>query len=123
MRRREFDVPEVGTQIENVNGVKEAFGFAVDFSDDAGARGFAPIALERTLERDFLPREKLFVDLQNAAVAADKKGLSENAAHYPGGVHPGGLERYAERDAIALAKDFCARGGHVRGKMHRLVPV
>ena len=120
MRRREFDVPEVGTRFENVNGVKEAFGFAIDFSDDAGTRGFGAVALERALERDFLAGEKLFVDLQNAAVATDKKGLRENAAHYPDGVHPGGLERYAERDAIALAKDFAARGGHVRGKMHRL---
>jgi len=115
MRRREFDVPEIGARLENVNGVEEAFGFAIDFRDDASADGFDAVAFERTLERDFLALGKFFVNLQNAAVAAYEKGLCENSAHDPGGIHPGGFERHAERDAIALAKDFCARGGHVKG--------
>jgi len=77
---------------------------------------FGDVAFELAPERDFLAQEKLFVDLQNAAVAADEKRLRENTAHNPGAVHPGGFEGYAESDAVALAKDFCARGGHVRGK-------
>jgi len=116
MRRREFDVPEIGARLKNVNGVEEAFGFAIDFRDDASADGFDAVAFERTLERDFLALGKFFVNLQNAAVAAYEKGLRENSAYHPGGIHPGDFERYAERDAIALAKDFCARGGHVKGK-------
>jgi len=120
MRRREFDVPEIGARLENVNGVEEAFGFAIDFRDDASADGFDAVAFERTLERDFLALGKFFVNLQNAAVAAYEKGLRENSAYHPGGIHPGDFERYAERDAIALAKDFCARGGHVEREIHRL---
>jgi len=40
MRGREFDVPEIGARFENVHGVEEAFGFAVDFRDDASADVF-----------------------------------------------------------------------------------
>jgi hypothetical protein len=120
MRRREVDIPEIGARFENMNGVEKAFGFAINFGDDASAGGFAAVALERTFERDFLAGEELFVELQNAAVTADQEGVRDNAANHPGGMHPGGFERYAERDAIALTKDFCARGGHVRGRMHRL---
>ena len=123
MRRREFDVPEIAARFKNVNGVQEAFGFAVDFGDDASACGFGAVAFERTLERDFLARKKFFANLQNAAVTADEKGLRENTAHYPGGVHPGGFERNPERDAIALAKEFCARGGHEKGKCTAWMPV
>ena len=46
MRRREFDVPEVGARFENVHGVEEAFGLAVDFRDDASADGFDAVAFE-----------------------------------------------------------------------------
>jgi len=80
-----------GARLENVNGVEEAFGFAIDFRDDASADGFDAVAFERTLERDFLALGKFFVNLQNAAVAAYEKGLCENSAHDPGGIHPGGL--------------------------------
>jgi len=116
VRRREFDLPEIGAWFENVDGVEEAFGLAIDFRDDAGACGSDVVAVERALERNFLAREKLFFDAQNAAVTADEERLSDEATNDAGGIHPGGFEGDTERDAIALTKGFCARGGHERGE-------
>ncbi len=116
MRSREFDIPEIGTRFENVDGIKEAFRFAINFGEDAGASRPHAVTIEQALERDFLAGEKLFCDSQNAAVAADEQGYGGNAAHHSGGVHPGGFERDAKGDAVALAKDFCAHGGHEKGK-------
>ncbi len=116
VRSREFDIPEIGTRFENVDGIKEAFWFAINFSDDAGTSGSDAVAIEQALERDFLAGENLFCDSQNAAVAADEQGYGGNAAHHSGGVHPRGFERDAKGDAVALAKDFCAHGGHEKGK-------
>ncbi len=69
MRSREFDIPEIGTRFENVDGIKEAFRFAINFGEDAGASRPHAVTIEQALERDFLAGEKLFCDSQNAAVA------------------------------------------------------
>ncbi len=51
VRSREVDVPEVGTRIEKMNGVKEVIGrILVDFGDDAGAGVFPMIAFESATE-------------------------------------------------------------------------
>ena len=88
----------------------------LNFGEDAGPSGSHAVAIEQALKRDFLAGEKLFCDSHNAAVAADEQGYSGNTAHHSGAVHPGGFERDAKGDAIALAKDLCAHGGHEKGK-------
>ncbi len=81
-RRREFDVPEIGANIENVDGVEEAFGFLVDFSDDAGADGFDLIAFKLALESELLALEELCGNADDSAIAADKEGLSHLLCDY-----------------------------------------
>src|SRR6266852_6187137 len=92
MRSREFDIPEIGTRFENVDGIKEAFRFAINFGEDAGTSGSHAVTIEQALKRDFLAGEKLFCDSHNAAVAADEQGYGGNAAHHSGGGHAGCCE-------------------------------
>lgn len=111
-RRREFDVPEVRANVEHVNGVKEAFGFLIDFGDDTGADGFDLIAIELAFEGEFLALEELFVDANDAAIAADKKGLSHLPGNHTARTKPRGFHGHAKGDAVALAHGFGASGGH-----------
>jgi hypothetical protein len=115
-RSGEFDVPEIRARLEEMDGVKVAFGFLVDFSDDASVGDFGLIAIELALESEFLIGEKFFVEPEDTAIAADEKGLrhlfDENAAR----AEPGDFDGHAKSDTVALAHGFCASGGHVKDK-------
>ena len=102
-----------------MDGVEKAFGFVIDFGDDSSARGPDPVSFERPLQRNLLTGEEFFRHTKHTTIAADKQGMRDEATHQARAIHPGSLENYAERYAIALPQAFCACSGHEREK-HRL---
>ena len=112
LRRREFDTPEVGAVIEDMEGVEEAFGFVIDFGHDAGADGLGNAAIERPFEHDFVAGLQFVGQAEDAAVATYEKGVGGALEDEAVGGEPGGFERDAEGDAVTLAHSFSASGGH-----------
>jgi hypothetical protein len=111
-KRREFDVPEVRTRVEEMDGVEEAFGVLVNFSDDAGAGGLDVVTFELAFKSKFLVLKEFFLEAKDAAVAADEEGLRHLFDGDAAGAKPGGFDRHAKGDAVALAHGFCASSGH-----------
>lgn len=116
IERRKLDAPEIVAMVQDVEGVEEAFGFVVDFSDDAGADGNGLAGFENTLKREFVAPEEFIRESEDAAIAADEKSVSGALEDDAFGGKPGGFERHAEGDAVALAFGFGAGGGHERGR-------
>ena len=101
---REFDLPEVRTCIQNVDGVEEAVGLLVDFSDDAGAGAFPLVAFALAAEVEFLAHGQLIGEAKDAAVAADEQSLGGLFVGRASAGDPGCLDGHAEADAVTLAK-------------------
>jgi hypothetical protein len=105
VRGREVDVPKVGAQVDETNGVEEVVGrVLVDFGDDAGAGAFPHVAIEMAAEVELMTGGKLFGKAQDAAIAADKHGfggLRESAAVER---NPRSLHGHTEADAVTLPK-------------------
>ena len=99
----EFDIPEVGARLENMDGVEKSVrGVLIDFGDDASASVFPDVAVDVAAEVEFLTHGKLFGETENAAIAADEQsfgGFGESAAV---GRDPGSFQGHAEADAVAL---------------------
>ncbi len=109
----EFNVPEVGAGIEEVDGIKEAFGFLVNFGHDAGTSGFDLIAFELAFKSEFLMLKELFLEAEDPPIAADKEGLGHLLDQDTAGSKPRDFEGHAKGDAVALTHGFfCASGGH-----------
>jgi len=113
VERRKLDAPEIVPVIEDVKGVEEAFGFAVDFGDDACADGSGEAAFENALKSEFVALEELVGEAEDSAVAADEKSMRGALEDDAFAREPSGFEGQAESDAVALAFGFGARGGHV----------
>src|SRR5579863_5289404 len=96
--------------------VEKAIRLAVDFRHNAGAGGFDTVAFQRALQQNLLAGKELFVYSDHPAVAADQKGLNNLPLHDARGVGPGGFERDADRDPIALSHAFGASGVHKRAR-------
>jgi hypothetical protein len=105
VRGGEVDVPKVGAQVDEMNGVEEMIGrVLVDFSDDAGASVFPDVAIKVAAEVELLAGGKFFGEAQDAAIAADEHsfgGLRESPAIER---DPRSLHGHAEADAVALPK-------------------
>ena len=106
VRSGEIDVPEVGAGIEDGNGVDETFGLAIDFRNNFGANGLVLIAIEFSKQGDFLAREELFLQTENAAITAHKKGLGILACGSARRGGPRGFDLQLQADAVALTNAF-----------------
>jgi len=115
VRRREFDVPEIGPRLHDVHRVQEPFRLAVDLRHHAGPGAFDPLALQRPPQGHLLPGHERLLDPQHTAAAADQHGQGELTAQHASGVEPGRLERHAKGHPIALPQPFAAGGVHEAG--------
>ena len=106
VRSGEIDVPEVDAGIQDRNGVDETFRLAIDFGNDSGADGFALVAFEFSMQGEFLAGEQLFLQAEDAAIAADQKRLCVLADGSAGGGKPRGLDLQLQADAVALTNAF-----------------
>ncbi len=107
VRSREVDVPEVGAQIENMNGVEEVIGrVLVDFGDDAGAGVLPVIAFEMAAQVELLAGGKFIGQAKNAAIAADEQGFGVLRDGEAGGRDPRCLDGHAESHAVTLPESI-----------------
>jgi len=105
-----FDFPEISARVEDGDGVDESFGFLVDFGDNTGADVFCQVAIEFPMERDFLAGKKLFLDADDAAVAADQQGLGALADGHAGARKPRGFDLQLQADPVTLSNAFGDHG-------------
>ena len=111
--RGKIDVPEVDTRVENGDGVNKPFGLAIDFGDNAGAHGFGLVAFEFAVQGELLAGKQFFLKTDDAAVAADEKGLRILAYGHARGGEPRRLYLQLQADAVALTNTF---GDHGRNR-------
>ena len=100
--RREVNVPEIGGQVEKVNGVEETVWLLVNFCDDAGPRALPEVAFVMAAEVELLSGGDSFAEAEDAAVAADKQSLNRLGNGGAGAGDPRCLHGHAEAHAVTL---------------------
>src|SRR6266404_2062571 len=99
----EFDVPEFGARVDEVDGIKKMIGrVLIDFGDDASAGAFPHVALEIAAEVEILAHGKFFGEADDAAVAADEQRFGSCGLRTAVGSDPGSFQGHAEADAVTL---------------------
>ena len=111
VRSGEVDLPEIGSRIENVNGVEEAIRFLVDFGDDPRTRALPFVALTLATQVEFLTHGNFLGEAQDAAIAADEQSFRDLFERGAAAGHPGCLDGHADGHAVTLA-EAVGNGSH-----------